>query len=399
MRKIQAATLALFCIVAVLTIPSPVAAEPVSGTVTVSNGTADGDRVTVTPIDENYQRTGDAVNTTVDGSTFSTKDMPDAPLYFVRVVHNESAHYALVENGTDVDMSLSENVSGQIVGENGTGHAGLRIQFASAYGPTVTTAKTGENGTFSVGPLKPNTTYYLRYGIEGIPYNHTIETDADGDPRRIVAREPTNDRSVLTATGGTPASHVIQVIAPKNGSRPTVVETLSLQNEGDRPFVGQVELQLPKGVDASGAMYQGKRVPVEQKGRTVEVNATIPPGERTRVGVAYPLDGQTLERTPQYTSDVLAVSLRGYDLANVEHSENLERGDAPVPLLVTKNSSAGNETVTVQLPAAGSSQTASASGGDTQNSDGGVPFDAPAVPLLVGLAGAVGGGILVYRAL
>ncbi|SEO30039.1 hypothetical protein SAMN04487948_101614 [Halogranum amylolyticum] len=400
MHKLKATTIALFCIVAVLTLPAPVAAEPLSGTVTVANGTADGDRVTITPIDQNYRRTGDPVNTTVEGTSFSVDEVPDAPLYFVRVVHNESAHYALVDNSTDVDISLSSKVSGQIVAENGTAMEETRIQIASSYGPIVTEDRTGENGTFSVGPLKPNSTYYLRYGIGGVPYNHTIKTDAEGDSYRLVASDPTNDTSNLSASGGTPASHVVQLVAPRNGSRPTAVETLSLQNDGDRPFVGQVELQLPEGVNASGAMYQGKRVPVDQDGRTAKINATIPPGERSRVGVAYPIEDRTLERTPQYDPDVLAVSFQGYDLANVEHSENLERGDSPVPILVMNSSAENNETFTVELPANGTTQTDSQSGEEIEDDDGTVPLDdAPVVPLLVGLVGAVGGGILAYRAL
>jgi hypothetical protein len=397
MTRIRTLLVVSLCVAALFAVPVPVAAADVDGTVTVANGSADGDRVTVTPLDSNFRRAGPQVNTTVDGSTFTATGVTDAPVYFVRVVHEDTAHFALLRNETHAELTLTGELSGRIVDENGTGQEGVRMGLFSSYGPMVAGIETGENGTFTADPLKPNTTYYLQYSVDGIPYNRTVET-GDG-PTRIVAREPTADPSVLTATGRTPASHVIQVIPPRNGSRPTVVENVSLRNRGDRPFVGAVELQVPHDTRASAAMYEGKRIPVTQRGRTVSINATIPSGAAVQVGVAYPLEGRTLDRTLRYSPDTAAVVLRGYDVSRVQHSDNLVRADSPVPLLVARNVSGRNTTLSVTLPAEGGGAGTSDSGGTPGGVGAGEAFGAPALPLFLGLLGAIGGGLLAHRAL
>jgi hypothetical protein len=363
----RALTILVVALVLLPVVAVPAAAQPVSGTVTVANGTAHGDRVTVTPLTADFQRAGSAVNTTVRNTSFTARGVTDAPRYFVRVVHDQSAHYALVDNQSDVRMRLSAEASGRLVAENGSALPGVRLMLTSKHGPVVTSVETGENGTFSFGPLQPNRTYHLRYSIDGVPYNRTFQTDAGTaeSTLRVVAREPTANRSTLAATGGTPASHVLQVMAPNNdsgrGSRPMVVETLQLRNTGERPFVGRVAFRLPAGAQASGAMYRGNQVPFQQDGRTVTVNASVPTGESARFGVAYVLNGTTLERDLRYRQDVAAVTFRGYELSAVNHSDNLVRGQAPVPLLRTNGSAAG-ETIRVDLPATTSSGSSNASG-------------------------------------
>ena len=375
-------------------------AESVNGTVTVENDTADGDRVSITPLSQNYTRVGPQVNTTVDGSTFSAQRVSNAPLYFIRVVHDGEAHYTMIRAGERANVSLTGEIDGKLVNESGAGQPGVRMALFSSYGPMVAVIDTGENGTFDVGPLKPNSTYYLQYGIDGVPYNETIRTSADGDDYRVVANEPTSNRSVLKAAGGSPASHVVQILPPENESSPVAVESISLRNTGERPFVGAVEITIPEGANATAAMYEEKRIPVTQRGRTVRINATVPPGESVKVGVAYPIDNQTLTRTVAYEPDTAAVVLQGYDLSAVEHSENLERGNSPIPLLVAQNVSGDNATISLELPASsGSSTDGSGAASTATPGDAGGGFDAPATPLLIGVLGAIGGGLLAYRIL
>lgn len=378
---------ATLCLVALLAVPAPASAASVSGTVTVENGTADGDRVTITPLDSNLRRTGSQLNTTVDGSTFTASGLPDAPMYFVRVAHEETAHFALVRNGSHVDISLSAEASGRLVDENGDGLSGVRLGLFSESGPMVTTVETGENGTFSFEPLRPNATYYLQYTTGGIPYNHSVKTASGETAHRIVAQQPTTEPSALRAVGENPASHVFQIAPPQNGSQPMVVETLTLRNTGDRPFVGAVTLQVPETANVTAAMYRDRRIPVVQRDGAVSINASVAPGQSARVGIAYTLQDKTLERTLQYNPDNAAVVVQGYDLSAVEHSSNLESVNSSLSLLVAENLSGENATISITLPGAAGGLNSTAPGA----------FSAPVTVLLAGLFVVVLGGLLAYR--
>ncbi|MFB6109622.1 MAG: carboxypeptidase-like regulatory domain-containing protein [Halodesulfurarchaeum sp.] len=386
-------TLALtMLVVSLLSVPTPVAAESVTGTVTVENGTADGDRVTVTPITRDRKRAGESVNATVHGASFSVTGLPEAPLYFIKVLHDGTAHYALVENDTSVHIDLSARVSGRLVTENGTARAGVRLMLTSRYGPLVADTTTGPNGTFSFGLLQPNHTYHLRYFVRGIPYNRTIRTGSDGGRYTVVLREPTDDRSVLEATGGSPASHVVRILPAENRSGVLVVETMTLTNRVNRPFVGTVTVRLPPGVNATAAMYEGTAIPTRQTNRTVRIGATIPSGGTVSVGVAYRLRDGTLNRTLRYGADVAAVVLRGYDLSRVAHSETLSPSDAPIPMLVTRNVTDERQ-IWVSLPERPQARDDLSGGGSDS------AFDAPSRLLLGGIGVSVVGALAAYRLL
>lgn len=383
--------LLVLVVVSLAIVPSTVAAASVTGTVAVVDGSATGDQVKVTPLTPNQKRAGPTVNTTVEDGRFRARNLADASRYFVQLVHNDTAHYAMATNGSAVSFDLSAPVRGRFVDENGSAIENQRFLVVSEYGPLVRRASTGPNGTFSLGPLQPNHTYHLRYVRAGIPYNETIRTGADATNVTVITRDPTNDTDVLAARGGTPASHVLRLQSPDNGSQ--VVETVTLQNTGERPFVGSVPVRIPSDVDATSAMYEGKRIPVRQDGRTVTIRATVAPGDRVRMGVSYPLSGRHLNRTLRYDADVAAVALTGYSLSNVEHSGTLEATDAPVPLLVARNVS-GPEQVWVRLP------------DRPKGANGGQASDAPSDPggtptgwLFGGLLAGIGGALVAYRVL
>lgn len=378
---------------------TPAAATPVDGTVTVANGTADGEMVTITPMDGNYQRADDPVNTTVSGGSFSA-DAPDAPLYFVRLRHDDAAHYALSRNGSQVTFDLSETVSGRVVGPNGTARENVSVALQSELGPVVNATTTDADGHFAFGPVRADANYTVEVRYRGAPYRRAVRTGTNATNVTVRTRSPTDDSGVLTATttANQPAGHLLRVVAPPNASaRPTVVETLTLRNTGDRPFVGPVSISLPENVSVFAGMYRGQRVPVTPDGNTVTVDASVAAGDTARVGVAYALDGRTLTKPVAYSPDRVAVVMQGYEADAVDHSSNLRVGDAPIAMLTNAGQLENGETIRVTLP----SDASSASSGSTATAAAGGDSNTmprfPAVELGSLLAAVVVGGIFAYR--
>lgn len=378
------------------------AASPVTGTVTVENGTADGANVTITPMTQRFQEKGKPVKTQVEGDQFSA-DVPDAPVYLVQVVYDGSVHYDVLQNETTTSMRLERSLSGRVVNASGEPRTNAAVELVSATtGYSVDRTKVDENGTFSFGPLQPNSTYRVQVTIDGVPYLRTVRTDGNASVT-VETPPPTDEASVLNVSGGQTASHVIQVLAPQNASqRPSVVETLTLTNTGDRPFVGSITLVAPAGATPYGAMFQGRQTEYQRTPRGVELNATIPANSTARVGVAWDLQNRTLRKQFGRSPDSVAVVFRGYEPKNVTHSANLEPGDAPIPLLINSEPIGENDTIRLDLPA--STGSASGTGGRTASgqqasaASNSIP-EFPALGIFGGLFAIVAGGFVAYRVL
>ncbi|WP_458185595.1 carboxypeptidase-like regulatory domain-containing protein [Haladaptatus sp. NG-WS-4] len=399
MKRLTLTLVVLFA--SIVTVPAAGGAAQnavsVSGTVSVENGTANGDTVTVTPLDKTYRRAGTAVNATVSDGSFNAKNVTKAPLYYVRLQHDGLSHYVLTQNTSDVSFELGASISGRVVTENGSAISNARLLLLSPSGPPVAQINASENGTFDIGPLKPNTTYTLRMQRAGVPHKKTITTGANASDVRFVAREPTANESNLTVSGGNPASHVVQISPRRNASGLTVVETLTLNNTGDRPFAGKVHVGLPEGANVTGAMYRDQRTSFTTEGDSVVVNATVAANDSTRIGVAYQLDGRTFDKTVRHDTDTVAVTLRGYNLSMVSHSSNLRPGNAPFPMLTNATAIQSGDQLRVNVPTDARQTTTSAANQSESNESGDSEF--PVAVLALSFLSIVLGGILAYRAL
>ncbi|WP_433627068.1 carboxypeptidase-like regulatory domain-containing protein [Halomicrococcus sp. NG-SE-24] len=367
----------------------------VSGTATVANGTANGDTVTVTPLDENYRRAGPSVNTTVSDGSFTADNVTKAPLYYVRLQHGGFSHYVLTNTTSGVAFELGASISGRVVTENGSAVPNARLLVTSPTGPPVGQVNTSENGTFDVGPLKPNTTYTIRMHRAGVPYRKTITTGNASDVR-FVQREPTANDSVLSVSGGNPASRVMQVAPRNNSSGLRVVETLTLNNTGDRPFVGPVHVTLPDGATPTGAMFRDKQTQFTRRGDGVVVNATVAANDTTRIGVAYRIDNRTIQKTVEHDTDNVAVVLRGYNASQVRHSSNLRRGQSPIPMLTNGEPLDAGDRIRVHVPKDAKKSPGTSANQPAQDGGG---SDFPVSVLALSFLSIVIGGILAYRAL
>lgn len=391
-------TLALLALCCLVLVPSVAAATPISGTVTVEGGSADGARVTVTPVgQDSLQRVGEPATTQVNGSSFSV-EVPDAPRYVVQVAHGGATHHVVLQNRTSVDLTLSRTVSGRVVDEDGTPRANATVDLIDDRGLSVAVARTGSNGTFEFGPLQPDATYQVRTTADGAPYRQTVNTTAN---RSVTVRTlpPTSNESVLAVPEGTRTAHVVQLVAPQNGStRPSAVEAITLRNTADRPFVGSVSVRVPPGGSPYAAMVDGRRAEYAQTDDGVVLNVTVPANGTTQVGVAYDLSGQRFEKRLARDTPSVAVVLRGYDPGRVGHSENLRVGDAPVPLLTNAEPLQAGDTVSVNLTGA---RTGGASGGNASGDLGSAENNSiprfPALPVVGSVVGMVVVGLLAYR--
>lgn len=394
--------LALACIVLV---PATVAtaATPITGTVTVENGTADGAQVTIAPVTENLQRADDPVRTTVNGSSFSA-DVPDAPAYVVRIVHEGNAHYQVLKNGTSADIALDGTLSGQVVDGDGDARTNATVRLTDEDGFVVGSAQTDANGEFSFVPVESNETYQLDAEIDGVPYRRTVNAGEANRSVTVSTPPPVDDESVLAIEGGNPASHVVQVLAPQNETgNPSVVETLTVRNTGDRPYVGTVNVTIPADGTVYSAMTRNQEASYQQTPDGVSLNVSVAANETVQVGVAYDLPGQTFEKQLGRDTESVAVVFQGYDPQQVNHSENLRVGDAPIPLLTTNGSVDAGETIRVNVTGAraqtGTGSNASAGAEDMAASGNNSIPTFPAVELFGGLAAIVGVGLAAYRLL
>lgn len=392
----------------IVALPTIVAATTsVSGTVTVANGSADGARVTVAPVDENLRSTGNSVRTTVDGTSFSV-DAPDSPAYVVRVVHDGAAHYEVLRNDSTATITLDAAVSGRVVDEAGEPRPNTTVNLLDEDGFSVDRTQAGENGTFAFAPLESNETYRLAVAIDGVQYRETVAA-TDGGTRNVTVSTPppVEDPAVLSVAGGDPVSHVVRVLAPQNRSEPTgVVETITLQNSADRPFAGTVVIGVPPDGQPYSAMAAGEETDYRRVDDGVAVDVSVPANGSAQVGVAYDVADRTFEKQLRHDAESLAVSFQGYDIDEVDHSENLRVGDSPVPILTSDGPVSANETVSVDVSNARSAATGgdgSSGGSDgtagTGSSESNSIPEFPTVPVFGGLAAMVGGGLVAYRVL
>lgn len=380
------------------------AATPITGTVTVENGTADGAQVTVTPMTQNFRQANDAVRTEVDGNQFSV-DAPDAPIYLVQVVHGGGVHYEVLQNETSVSMTLNRSLSGQVVDTAGEPHANATVELLSETGYSVDRARTDQNGSFEFGPLKPNASYRVEVTVDDVPYTRTVTTDEDRSVT-METRPPTDDSSVLNVSGGDPASHIVQVMAPQNATQSvSVVETLALQNTGDRPYVGNVTIVAPEGATPYGAMAREEQTDYHETPRGVEITVTIPANSSARAAVAWDLQNQTVRKQFGHDTDSIAVVFQGYQLSDVNHSSNLESSDAPAELLTNSEPITENDTIELELPSSVQPISENGSGGTDSATDQQASAESnsmptfPAAGLFGGLGAIVAVGFAAYRIL
>ncbi|QGX94253.1 carboxypeptidase regulatory-like domain-containing protein [Haloplanus rallus] len=407
MKRILTLLVVLGCLAAV---PTATATTSVSGTVTVDGDTADGAQVTVVPVTESLQRAGDPARTTVSGSSFSV-DVADAPQYAVRVSYEGTTHYEVLRNTTRATIHLSGSVDGRVVDDDGSPLSGVAVQVTDDSGFVVTRVETGDDGEFSVGPVEENETYRLRATVDGVPYRRTASAAENGTT--IVARPPITDAARLSVANDSRNPHVLQVVPPGNeSSAPSVIETVTLRNPTDRPFVGLVELHMPTNATPYAGMVAGEEAEYRRTDAGVELNVSVPANGVTRVGVAYDLTGPVVETAPRRATGSLTVVVQGYDPNAIDHSENLRVGDAPIPMLVSDGPVDAGERIRLDLDGARTRGSATGADAGTGNAGAGEsaavaaddgaaenntipPF--PGLPILGAVGGMVVVGLVGYR--
>jgi len=400
MKRVLAALVVLGCLA---TVPTATAATSVSGTVTVENGTADGAQVTVVPATQTLQRAGDSARTTVRGSSFSV-DAPDAPRYVVRVEYEGTTHYEVLRNETRARVDLGGAIEGRVVDDSGDPLSGTSVKVVDDRGFVVTTVETGANGTLSVAPVESSETYQLRATVDGVPYRATVAANESATMR---VRPPTSNASALRVASEVRPAYALQVVPPKNASgTPSVIQTITLHNTADRPYVGSVTLPVPTNASPYAGMVDNEEADYRRTDAGVGLDATAPANGTVRVGVAYDLAGPTLTATPRRDVPSLTVVVQGYDPSAIDHSANLRVGDAPVSLLVSDGPVEAGESIRLDLDGARSQGAATTpSGGSGAGADASTGTDAAsaasaesnAIPPFPGLGilGAVGGMVAV----
>lgn len=403
MKRVLAFLVVLSCLA---TVPTASAATSISGTVTVENGTAEGAQVTVVPATQTLQRAGESAQTTVQGSSFSV-DVADAPRYVVRVRYDGTTHYEVLQNATQTRIDLGGTVRGRVVDDSGDPLSGVSVEVVDDGGFVVTTAETGADGTLTVGPVESTETYQLRATVDGVPYRRTVTAN---ESVTVTARPPTSNASGLRVASETQPAYVLQVVPPKNASGvPSVVQTVTLRNTADRPFVGSVTLPIPANASPYAGMVDNREADYRRTDAGVRLDVTAPANGTVRVGTAYDLSGQTLTTTLHRDAPSLTVVVQGYDSNAVDHSSNLRVGDAPVALLVSDDPVEAGESIRLDLEgarseqataasvdrsAAGNADTAAASTVSAESND--IP-SFPGVTILGAVGGMVVVGLVGYR--
>ncbi len=383
--------LVLAVLVSLVIVPGAAAAD-VTGTVTVADGSADGDAVTVAPLDDGFQTVADPVETTVDNGSFSYETVDNASMYYVRLEHDDTFHYALVSEGDSPTFTLNQTVSGDLVDENGSPVSNATINVTSQSGPPVDQVNASDDGTFTVGPLQPNREYPLRIQANGAVYNRTLTTGNDTEDVTFELPSPTSDRDVLGLGGGQPANHYLQVGPTNNGTGLFVIDVLSMENGADRPYVGDVEVNVPTDAEVVTAMVGDQRAPVEQANGTATVDASIGEGTTTEVAVFYRLEGWTVEKTVDHDVEQFAVAFAEYDLSQVEFSDNLVEGDAPIPIVTNDAPLEAGDQISVTVDSdRGDTMPGNESVGGSQSDD------LPVGLLAAGFLAVVVGGLAAYR--
>ncbi|EMA46872.1 hypothetical protein C448_05753 [Halococcus morrhuae DSM 1307] len=385
-------------------IPTTAAAADISGTVTTDNGTADGANVTIAAVSENFTAVGDPVTTTVSESSFAA-EVPDAPVHIVRVATGGGTHHAVLRETNSTTIALNAAITGRVLDDGSEGRANTTVELVDASGFAVDSTLTGDNGTFAFDPVESNESYRLRVSADGIPYQETVNTTVGEQNVTVATPAPTDDPSALSVANRSPAGHVLQVLAPQNESGvPSVVETISLHNTGERPFVGNVTIDVPADAQPYSGMVAGERAQYRRTEGGVRLNLTVPANGTTQAGVAYDLQNESFVKTLRRNATRLAVVMQDYNVSAVAHSENLRVGNASISLLTNDEPLRANDTISVNVSGAraegphmdlGTPSTASANASAPSESSSLTPF--PTVPIFGGLAAVVVSGLVAYR--
>ncbi|WP_049997054.1 carboxypeptidase-like regulatory domain-containing protein [Halococcus sediminicola] len=396
-------TLAILLACLVL-VPTTAAAAEISGTVTTDNGSTDGANVTIAAVSENFTAVGDPVRTSVSGSSFEA-EVPDAPVHVVRVARGGATHYAVLREDNSTTIALNSSITGRVIDDNGEGRANTTVELVDESGFAVDRALTGDNGRFVFDPVESNESYQLRVSADGVPYQETVNTTVGERNVTVTTPAPTDDISVLSVANRSPAGHVLQVLAPQNESGvPSIVETISLRNMGERPFVGTVSINVPADAQPYSGMVDGETAQYRRAEGSVRLNLTVPANGTTQAGVAYDLRNRSFEKTLQRNTTRLAVVMQDYNVSAVGHSENLRVGNASISLLTNDEPLRANDTISVNLSGAraegphmdlGTPSAANANASAPSESSSLTPF--PTVPVFGGLAMVVVGGLIAYR--
>ncbi|QFU82551.1 carboxypeptidase-like regulatory domain-containing protein [Natronorubrum aibiense] len=385
------ASLALIALVSIALVPGAVAEESYSGTVTVADGSAEGDNITITPLDAGYNAVDDPTETTIENGSFSYERADNASVYFIKLEHAGAAHYELVTDGQEPTITLNETATGTLVDEDGDPVSNATINVTSEHGPPVDQL-TVDDGSFTLEPLQPDRTYPIRIEANGAVYERTLSTGDGSVDATYELPEPTADRDVLHLGGGQPVNHLLRVGPTQNGSGLFVVETVSLENSADRPYAGPVEFAVPSDAEVVTGMVQEERTEVTVENGTATVDASIDAGEKADVSVFYRLEDQELEKPVGYDVEQFAISFVEYDLSQVEFSDNLVEADAPMPMVMNTNALEADERIAVSIDERGA--VAGDERGDDSQGD-----ELPVGLLSAAFVGIVVVGLLAYRRL
>ncbi|ELY64007.1 carboxypeptidase-like regulatory domain-containing protein [Natronococcus jeotgali] len=388
-------SLALATLVSVAIVPGAVVAQSQtqSGTVTVEDGSADGANVTVAPLNGSSQLAADPVETTVENGSFSYDLIEGASTYFVQLEHGNLSHYQLITDGEEPAFVLNETASRTLVAEDGQPVSNATVNVTSEFGPDVGQVTTNEDGSVTLDSLQPDRTYALEIEANGARYRELISTGNGTTDETTELAEPTGDRDELRLGGGQPANHVMQVGPTESGDGLFVVETVSLENGADRPFVGPVDFEVPTDAEVVLGMVRDERADVETENGTATVNASIEANETAEVSVFYQLENRDLEKAVGYDVEQFALSFQEYDLNQVESSENLVEADAPMPMLTNADALAADEQIAVSIDEDGGAVASDELDDDSQGGD------LPLGLLSVAFVAIVVGGLVAYRRL
>ncbi|MFA9416063.1 carboxypeptidase-like regulatory domain-containing protein [Natrinema sp. HArc-T2] len=345
MRK---TVLGFVVLVSLLTVPMTATAASVSGTVTVADGSADGETVTIAPLDPSNELVGNATETTVEDGSFTYESVEGAITYFIELEHEGTTHYALVDDGEQPAFVLNDTISGELVDENGTPISNATITVTSQHGPEVTQVN-ATDGSFTIGPVQPDRMYTLEIEANGADYERVVSTGNDTTDTTFELPTPTTDRDALTLGGGQPVNHLLRVGPTQNGTGLFVVETVSVENGADRPFAGNVSFAVPSDAEVVTGMVDNERTAVSRTNDTATVETTIGPQENATVDVFYRLEDRAFEKPVGYDVEQLAIQFAEYDLTQVEVSDNLVEADAPMPMVTSTGPLEADDQISVSI--------------------------------------------------
>jgi len=334
-------------LVSLLIVPATATAS-VSGTVVVDGGSADGETVTVAPLDPGNELVSNATETTVEDGSFSYESVEGAITYFIQLEHEDTTHYALVDDGEQPNIVLNDTIDGELVDENGTPISNATISVTSQHGPEVTQVN-ATDGSFTIGPVQPDRVYTLEIEANGATYERAVSTGDDAANTTFELPTPTTDRDALTLGGGQPVNHLLRVGPTQNGTGLFVVETVSVENGADRPFAGDVSFEVPSDAEVVTGMVDGERTSANRTNDTVTVETTVGAQENATVDVFYRLEDQAFEKPVGYDVEQLAIQFAEYDLTQVEVSDNLVEADAPMPMVTSTGPLEADDQISVSI--------------------------------------------------